>query len=381
MKQNIKKIDNLNTPCLILDKEILKNNCNSVLRRCKDLEVSLRPHVKTPKCIEVVKIALNNHTGPITVSTLQEAEYFASSKFKDILYAVGIVPSKLPRIAKMQEEHGCIIQVILDSVEMAKAVADYAKLNKVNLEILIEIDSGEGRSGLKPYDKKLNEISSILKEQSETQLMGVMTHAGHSYNSNNPKAISEIANKEKEYILNAANKLKKLGNSCPVVSLGSSPTMIFGTNFDGISEVRCGVYMFWDLAQASRKVCKIEDIAVTVLASVINHNYQDKRIIIDAGALALSKDISANKFMPKAGYGLVCDKNTAIPFPNLYISEVHQEHGTINITNEKWFEHLPIGSLVRIKPNHSCLTCAGHEKYNVLEHNYITELWNRINGW
>tara|TARA_B100000131_G_scaffold322246_1_gene375547 strand:+ start:2537 stop:3682 length:1146 start_codon:yes stop_codon:yes gene_type:complete len=381
MTQNIKNLANLDTPCLILDKEILKTNCKNVLLKCKELQVNLRPHVKTPKCIEVVKVALNNETGPITVSTLKEAEYFASSKFKDILYAVGIVPSKLSRIAKIQNKFNCVIKIILDSVEVAKAVANYANSNNVNLEILVEIDSGEGRSGIRPNDKKLKEIVSVLKQNNNTHLMGVMTHAGHSYNSNNPKTIKAIANKEKEDILHAANNLKKLGNPCPIVSLGSTPTIFFGSNFDGISEVRCGVYMFWDLAQASRNVCKIEDIAVTVLSSVINHNYQDKRIILDAGALALSKDISANKFMPNAGYGLVCDKNTAIPLTNLNVSEVHQEHGTINITNEKWFDYLPIGSLVRIKPNHSCLTCAGHETYNILENNSISGLWRRINGW
>ena len=381
MKQNIKKIDTLNTPCLILDKEILKNNCNNVFAKCKNLGVNLRPHVKTAKCTEVAKIALNNEIGPITVSTLQEAEYFASSSYKDILYAVGIVPTKLPRIKNIQKKYNCIIKIILDSVEMAKAVVNYAKSNKVNLEILVEIDSGEGRSGLKPNDKKLIEIASIFKPNSYTRLMGVMAHAGHSYNSDNLKVVSKIANKEKEYILSAANKLKMSEHPCPVVSMGSSPTIIFADNFDGVTEVRCGVYMFWDLAQVSRKVCSIEDIAVTVLASVINHNHQDKRIIVDAGALALSKDISANKFMPKTGYGLVCDLNTAIPYTDLNISEVHQEHGTINITNEKWFEYLPIGSLVRIKPNHSCLTCAGHDKYNILENNSITESWSRINGW
>ena len=381
MAQNIKNLANLETPCLILDKEILKTNCKNVLLKCKELQVNLRPHVKTPKCIEVVKVALNNETGPITVSTLKEAEYFASSKFKDILYAVGIVPSKLSRIAKIQNKFNCVIKIILDSVEVAKAVANYANSNNVNLEILVEIDSGEGRSGIRPNDKKLKEIVSVLKQNNNTHLMGVMTHAGHSYNSNNPKTIKAIANKEKEDILHAANNLKKLGNPCPIVSLGSTPTIFFGSNFDGISEVRCGVYMFWDLAQASRNVCKIEDIAVTVLSSVINHNYQDKRIILDAGALALSKDISANKFMPNAGYGLVCDKNTAIPLTNLNVSEVHQEHGTININNEKWFDYLPIGSLVRIKPNHSCLTCAGHETYNILENNSISGLWRRINGW
>ena len=157
--------------------------------------------------------------------------------------------------------------------------------------------------------------------------------------------------------------------------------MFLASNLDGISEVRAGIYMFWDLAQASKGICKIEDIAITVLASVIGHNHQRKRIIIDAGSLALSKDISANKFMPEAGYGLICNPHTAIPFEGLNISEVHQEHGSIKIKSTDWFDKLPIGSLVRILPNHACLTCAAYENYNILENGSIIDNWSRTNGW
>jgi D-serine deaminase-like pyridoxal phosphate-dependent protein len=94
----------------------------------------------------------------------------------------------------------------------------------------------------------------------------------------------------------------------------------------------------------------------------------------------LSKDFSANKFMPEVGYGLVCDPNS-LESLELTISETHQEHGSINISNVDWFDKLPIGSLVRILPNHSCLTCAGHSSYNILENNMITDSWERINGW
>jgi D-serine deaminase-like pyridoxal phosphate-dependent protein len=114
---------------------------------------------------------------------------------------------------------------------------------------------------------------------------------------------------------------------------------------------------------------------------VIGHNYHNKPSIVDAGALALSKDISANKFMEEVGYGLVCDPNTGLPLSDLAISEVHQEHGSINISDTSWFDKLPIGSLLRVLPNHACLTCAAYENYNVLENQIINDRWDRINGW
>ena len=376
----ISNLEELNTPCLILDKTLLEKNCSLARKKCVELKTILRPHVKTPKSIEVAKIALDNEVGPITVSTLDEAEYFATSGFKDILYAVCIIPKKLARLDFLQKKHDCVIRIIIDSILVAKAIVDYSNSHSTRFETLIEIDCGEGRSGLYFEDKKVVEISKIFSECNKTNLVGVLTHAGHSYTTDNKVEILSIANKERDDALAAVKYFSNLNHNNPIISIGSTPTMLFASHLNDISEVRAGIYMFWDLAQASRGICEIEDIAVTVLASVIGHNHQKKKIIIDAGALALSKDISANKFMPEVGYGLVCDPNSGEHL-GLNISEIHQEHGAIDISNSDWFDNLPIGSLVRVLPNHSCLTCAGHSSYNVLENNMIIDNWRRTNGW
>ena len=376
----ISNLEELNTPCLILDKTVLEKNCSLARKKCVELKTILRPHVKTPKSIEVAKIALDNEVGPITVSTLDEAEYFATSGFKDILYAVCIIPKKLARLDFLQKKHDCVIRIIIDSILVAKAIVDYSNSHSTRFETLIEIDCGEGRSGLYFEDKKVVEISKIFSECNKTNLVGVLTHAGHSYTTDNKVEILSIANKERDDALAAVKYFSNLNHNNPIISIGSTPTMLFASHLNDISEVRAGIYMFWDLAQASRGICEIEDIAVTVLASVIGHNHQKKKIIIDAGALALSKDISANKFMPKVGYGLVCDPNSG-KYLGLNISEIHQEHGAIDISNSDWFDNLPIGSLVRVLPNHSCLTCASHSSYNILENNMIIDNWRRTNGW
>ena len=376
----VSNLEELNTPCLILDKTLLEKNCSLARKKCVELKTILRPHVKTPKSIEVAKIALDNEVGPITVSTLDEAEYFATSGFKDILYAVCIIPKKLARLDFLQKKHDCVIRIIIDSILVAKAIVDYSNSHSTKFETLIEIDCGEGRSGLYFEDKKVVEISKIFSECNKTNLVGVLTHAGHSYTTDNKVEILSIANKERDDALAAVKYFSNFNHNNPIISIGSTPTMLFASHLNDISEVRAGIYMFWDLAQASRGICEIEDIAVTVLASVIGHNHQKKKIIIDAGALALSKDISANKFMPEVGYGLVCDPNSG-KYLGLNISEIHQEHGAIDISNSDWFDNLPIGSLVRVLPNHSCLTCAGHSSYNVLENNMIIDNWRRTNGW
>ena len=327
----IQNLEELDTPCLILDKSLLEKNCQKARKKCRELNTILRPHVKTPKSIEVAKIALDNKEGPITVSTLNEAEYFANAGFKDILYAVCVIPKKLNRLNFIQQKYSCMIRMVIDSVFVAQEILNYSKLHNANFEILIEIDCGEGRSGLFYQDQKIKDISRVFAEYEQTNLIGVLTHAGHSYSTKDKNEILSISNIERAEALASIKNFSNFNKMSPVISVGSTPTMFLASNLDGISEIRAGIYMFWDLAQASRGICKIEEIAISVLASVIGHNHQRKRIIIDAGSLALSKDVSANNFMKEAGYGLVCNPDTGIPFDGLNVSEVHQEHGSIDL--------------------------------------------------
>ena len=125
----INNLNELNTPCLILDKNLLEKNCSKARKKCDEFNTILRPHVKTPKSIEVAKIALGKDVGPITVSTLEEAEYFASSGFKDITYAVCIIPAKLKRLNYIQLKYNCVIRMVIDSVTVAKEIVNYSKLH------------------------------------------------------------------------------------------------------------------------------------------------------------------------------------------------------------------------------------------------------------
>lgn len=374
-------ISALQTPCLLLDRDRLERNAAAMRARTRGLGVTLRPHVKTPKSVEVARVALGSETGPITVSTLLEAEHFAEHGFRDILYAVGIAPAKLPRLAALQERTGARVTMALDSVAAAEALAAFAAEGFSGLEALIEIDCGERRGGLAPEDGALPEIARILDRAEGVSLAGVMAHAGHSYATDDLEGIQAIAARERDLAVSAAETLRGLGHDCRTVSVGSTPTILHAEHLRGVAEARCGIYLFWDLAQASRGVCGLGDIALTVLATVIGHNRRGGRVILDAGALALSKDFGANKFMPEAGYGLLCDAETAEPLAPLSVAEVHQEHGSVPLPDERWFARLPIGAQVRVMPNHACLTAAAYPGYHVLQGGELVAEWPRVNGW
>lgn len=375
------KLIELETPCLLLDRARLERNSAAMLARCKGLGVTLRPHVKTPKSLDIARITHGGTSGPITVSTLREADCFAKHGYRDILYAVGIVPAKLARVVAIQRETGATVRVVLDSVAVAQGIAAFSQAGGVEIQVLIEIDCGEHRSGIGPGDPALLAIAEALRLAPGVTVAGIMTHAGHSYGTNDIEGVRALAGHERDTAVAAARRLRRSGFECSIVSVGSTPTILHAEHLAGVTEARCGVYALWDLAQASRGICSLDDIAVTVLATVIGHNAQGKCLIIDAGALALSKDIGANKFMPAAGYGLVCDATTAQPLTPLSVSQVHQEHGTIDVPDVSWFDRLPIGAQVRVMPNHTCMTCAAHDAYHVVENGRVVETWGRINGW
>ncbi|QBF30526.1 alanine racemase [Thalassococcus sp. S3] len=361
--------DTFETPALILDTNRLRANAARMLDHCAAHGVTLRPHLKTAKSVDVARIATGGRLDTVTVSTLQEAEHFARAGFDDILYAVGITPNKFPRLRRIAEETGRTIRLTLDSVEMARAL----RASGLENPVLIELDCGEHRGGLPVDTPMLLEIAEALGPL----CTGVMTHAGHSYATDDLTDVARTAGVETETARAAAQKLREAGFDAPVISIGSTPTVLHAPDLTGVTEVRAGIYLFCDLSQFGRNICRLEDIALTVLSTVIGHNRAAGVLTIDAGALAMSKDIGANTYLPEAKYGWLCNPETMTPL-DLAIDTVHQEHGTVTVSDPALYDRLPIGSLVRVIPGHACLTAAGgYGGYHVTN----GEWWPRIDGW
>ncbi|PCI04563.1 MAG: hypothetical protein COB78_09720 [Hyphomicrobiales bacterium] len=373
--------ENMETPRLILDRGRLIKNSRLFMERAKELGVKLRPHLKTPKSVEVGKIAKDGDMTGITVSTLKEAEYFANNGFSNIMLAAAITPNKFARVKRIFEASGQQIILATDSLWVANEAVSYATANDCDLAFVIEVDCGEHRSGL-PYDStELIEIAQVLSAGDRTHFKGIMTHGGHSYLAGERSEVVKVAESERHAVTHAAKRLSDLGIECEIVSVGSSPTVLWAEHLDGVTEARAGVYLFWDLMQYALNVCELDDIAVSVLATVIGHNRGAKTIVIDAGALAISKDIGANKNLPDAKYGYVCDASTLERIGTLSVDAVYQEHGIIPVDDDAMFELLPIGSMVRILPNHTCITAAPYDSYTVIEGDKIIGEWSRIGGW
>ncbi len=376
-------LTHLETPCLILEKSKLHQNVVSMRQHLKGLNVGLRPHVKTAKCMDVIRLTLEGQPGGITVSTLKEAEYFFERGISDILYAVGIVPVKLERVAALRKR-GADLAILLDTIDQAKAVAVKGEELGVIFPVLIEVDCDGHRSGVQAGDHALlNEIGEILHHHENTELRGVMTHAGESYNCYTLDALESIAVQERNVIVACAQSLREAGLPCPVTSVGSTPTAFFSRDFSGISEVRAGVYMFHDLCMVGLQVCRIEDIALSVLSSVIGYQKEKGWIITDAGWMALSRDVSTARQPLDQGYGAVCGTDGRI-LKDLIVVETNQEHGILADRHNKLlnYEQFPIGALLRILPNHACATASMHDRYHLVDSSAeVLDVWHRFNGW
>lgn len=374
--------DGLDTPRLILDAARLDRNAERMRARCVELGVTLRPHLKTAKSVDVARVAAGGDQGPITVSTLAEAEYFAAAGWRDILYSTAIAPTKLARADRIQRETGARLLFVVDDRDAAILIGQAAAALDARFGALIEVDCGEHRSGVEPASPALLAIAGAIAAAGPyLELTGILSHAGHSYAFAEPEPVRALAEVERLAAVSSADYLRERGHPCPIVSIGSTPTVLFAGHLEGVTEVRAGIYLFHDLAQLSRGVCERQDIAVSVLATVIGHQRNGPSLILDAGALALSKDVGANRFMPEAGYGLVCDAVTLEPCGPLAVTVVHQEHGNVPVPDDSWFDRFPIGSLVRILPNHACLTCAAYASYDVLKGGEIIAQWPRTGGW
>lgn len=356
-------------------------NIERLRHRTDGLDVTLRPHMKTAKSVDVARRVLAGGVGPITVSTLKEAEVFAAAGIRDILYAVGIAPGKLDRVIALRAA-GCDLSVVLDSIEQAEAVVAAAHRSGDAIPALLEIDCDGHRSGLRPGDTRLVALARLLHDGGAC-LRGVMTHAGESYEARTPAALVACAEQERAAVVAVATSLRAAGLPCPVVSVGSTPTAHFAADLTGVTEVRAGVYMFFDLVMAGIGVCTTDDIALSVMTTVIGLQREQGWIITDAGWMALSRDRGTASQLVDQGYGLVCDAEGQV-IENLIVLKANQEHGIVGVRpgSNGSLPDLPVGTRLRILPNHACATAAQFDSYAVIPSRGGDLVhWPRFGGW
>jgi D-serine deaminase-like pyridoxal phosphate-dependent protein len=371
-------LQTLKTPCLVLDVERVRSNAQRISRIAEANDVALRPHIKTHKCVEIAQIQTAGQSGAITASTLAEARAFAKHGFHDITYAVPVEPGKFDEAIEIAAG-GVKLNLITDSPDVPPLLNNRLHETGIRMNVFLEVDCGDRRCGVEPHSDEAIEIPRLIADAANLNFAGILTHAGHSYNAASEQEIIAVARNERDSMTELAARLRSDGIEVPIVSIGSTPTITRVDNLKGIDEIRPGNYIFFDATQAVLGSCNFEDCALTVLAAVIHINRGQKKIVLDAGAIALSKDRGAVGLDSTCGYGRILD--LAGNETGLSLESLSQEHGVFHAKDDAIFERLRVGARLRVLANHSCLTAAQHPYYNVLENGRIVDKWKIHYGW
>lgn len=371
-------MNSLKTPALLLDLTRVRRNAGRMSEMASRNNVRLRPHIKTHKCAEVAKIQTAGHDGGITVSTLEEARVFAKNGFSDITYAVPIEPGKFDDAIELLNS-GVKLNLLTDCAETSRRLDEVAGRRGIRFDVFVKIDCGTHRVGVEPHTAEAIEIPRIISDSRDLNFAGILTHAGHSYDVKTTEDILAVARHERDSMVELAERLRSENINVPAVSVGSTPTMSLVDHLDGVDEIRPGNYIFFDNFQATLGSCKFEDTALTVLTAVIHKDSSRRKIVVDAGAIALSKDRGPVGLDPDCGYGRVLDIDGIDT--GMHLTGMSQEHGEINAGESEAFDRLRVGDRVRILANHSCLTAAQHSHYNVIEDEKIVDHWEIHRGW
>lgn len=372
-------LDCLITPACLIDETRFSANADLMKKHLAAQGVAFRPHVKTLKSLQAARYYAPADM-PITVSTLAEAEYFASGGYTDIMYAVTLTPNKLEQTRSLLAQ-GIRLTVLIDSLEACEMLVSRWR-SDYSLAVALEVDVDDHRAGLKPDSPLLIEIAQRLEHTESLLFAGVVAHAGASYGCFTDDARRAMAEQEVSRILSAVSRLNAAGIACPMVSVGSTPTALADVSRKGITELRAGVYATFDCVMAGLGVCQFDDIAMSVLTTVIGTQADKGQVLIDAGWMALSRDKGTASHHMDCGYGLVCDEQGNM-LDGWYVSQNNQEHGIVShMHNPKAnIDAFCYGQRLRILPIHACATAAQFPSYYLVRGNTVAESWTRITGW
>jgi len=357
----------LPTPALLLHIDVVERNLARMAGRARELGVALRPHVKTHKCVALGRRQLAHGARGVTVSTLAEAETFLAAGFDDVTWAFPLDPTHLPHVRRLAERG--TLRVVTDDRETARALAG------TQLHVWLKVDCGYHRAGVDPASPYALDVARELGAERGLVFDGILSHSGHAYRTRTRDEAAAVAEEERRVMVWFAELLRSEGVPVRGISVGSTPAMTAARDLTGVTEARPGNYVFFDRTMVLIGCCEAADVGVTVRATVVSHQPGAAHLVVNAGALALSKDAGPAHVPDAAAMGAVRGH------PELVVASLSQEHGVIRADGpEALADRFPVGSSLEIVPNHSCLTVAHFDEYVVMRDGAAVDRWPIARG-
>ena len=340
----------LPTPAVLVDKHRLIANIEKMQRAATAAGIRLRPHAKTHKSVTIAQYQINAGAVGITVATVGEAEVFANHGIPNIRIAYPLPISVSERIIALMANTQ--ISIVVDNAIIAKHWSELMVNANCRLDVLVKVDVGFNRCGIKPQQPEAIKFISEIDNLPGLRLCGLLSHAGQAYDASTYQDIRDIARREADMLRALAAQLQNAGTSVQEISVGSTPTARFSLEENQITELRPGNYVFLDLTQVALRSATTNSCALTVLSTIVSRPSPD-RLVLDAGSKTLSSD-HARGLNTNRGFGAVLKTNARnVINQNLTIERLSEEHAVVSVNGCE--NSLTVGQRVRLIPNHACV--------------------------
>jgi D-serine deaminase-like pyridoxal phosphate-dependent protein len=347
------------TPYIEVDERRLTRNMRAMQQRADAAGVLLFPHVKTHKSLYIARRQIALGARGITASKPSEALVFAEAGMPSIILAYPIVkPQSLDQLLPVVKARGTQLRTIAASDQGVEALSAAATRHGVDIGVFLKVDVGLGRVGLKASDPTALDLCARIVASLGLRFAGLLSHAGHSYASAEPKQLATIAHDEAEALSGLAARLRGRGIAVDCLSVGATPTCVGASLFPTIDCIRPGNYVFLDGTALRLGICTADDLALSVVARVVASN--DTHVIIDAGSKSMSSDRGAHG-MGGADFGTVVSADDSGETATWTLERMSEEHGFVPHAGRA----LPLGSRVRVFPNHACASIANFDTFTL----------------
>lgn len=337
--------DELDTPSVIVDRDMLARNITEMADLAREASVALRPHIKTHKTPEIARMQRDAGAVGVTCAKLGEAESLADAGLTDIFICYPLVTErKARRLAALARRPGVAVSTIVDSTEGVAALSHVFADEGTRLDVLVKVDTGLHRVGVAPHLPTVA-LARRVADAPGLRFAGICTHEGQTYAYPDADARAAVGHAAAKLLVGTARDLTAAGLPPERVSTGSTPGGGAAARVPGVTEMRPGNYVFYDAMQVGLGVAPPERCALTVLVTVVSHAERE-RAVMDAGSKTLSSDKGVHGMTASGGYGIVLGKT------GVEIVGLSEEHGWLTL--DPAGSDVRIGETLRVIPMHAC---------------------------